>query len=285
MQAPEPPAHAAPPSPPPAKPEPRAFVRWVGVADAAALVLVLASLAAPHVPASPLVAYLVAFTAVAASVVATALATPRLTRAALPAVLAAVALLVLVHVFGLARGANVAGAALVTISLLLGGTCLGAVVGGRIEHPGHLLVVAIVFTLADSFSVFHEAGPTAAIVASETMLPLVALPWPQLGAETPTIAPLLGVGDVVAAALFAAVARRHGLSLGRTAVALFVGLELAMALVVTMARPIPALPTMALAILVAHPEARRLRPADRRQALLGLAVLALVLVAFRLLNR
>lgn len=260
-------------------------MRWLLVADGAALVLAVAAFGAAYVPASPLVAYVVAFTAVSASVIATAVATPRLTRAALPGVLLAVALLVVVHAFGLARGANVVGAALVTIALLLGGTCLGGVVGGRIEHPGHLLVVAIVFTIADSFSVLHEAGPTAAIVASETMLPLVALPWPQLGADEPTIAPILGVGDVVAAALFAAVAKRHGLDLRRTAAALFVGLEVAMALVITLERPIPALPTMALAVLVAHPEARRLRPADRRQALLGLAVLALAYVAFRLLNR
>jgi len=260
-------------------------VRWLVVADAAALAVVVASFVAPHVPASPLVAYLVGFTAVASSVIATALATPRLTRAALPAVLVAVALLVLVHVLGLARGANVIGAALVTIALLLGGSCIGAVVGGRIEHPGHLLVVAVVFTIADSFSVFHEAGPTAAIVASETMLPLVALPWPQLGAAELTIAPILGVGDVVAAALFVAVAKRHGLALWKTGLALFAGLELAMALVITMARPIPALPTMAIAVLIAHPEARRLRPADRRQALLGLGVLTLVYIAFRLVNR
>jgi hypothetical protein len=263
----------------------RALVRWLLVIDAAALGVVLASFAAPHLPATPLVAYLVAFTAVATSVVASALATPTLPRAALAGALAAVVLLVVANVLGLTRGSNPMGAALVTLALLLGGTCIGAVVGGRIEHPGHLLVVALVFTIADSFSVLHEAGPSAAIVASETMLPLVALPWPQLGAEELTIAPILGVGDVVAAALFAGVARRHGLALWKTGLALFFGLEIAMALVVTLARPIPALPTMALAVLVAHPEARRLRPADRRQALLGLAVLALVGVAFLLLNR
>ncbi len=285
MSAPASPAPGTLRVPPSPAPTARAIVRWVLVADAAALVLVLAALAAPSVPATPLVAFIAGFAAVSTSMVATALATPPLPRAALSGVLLAIAALVLVFALDLARGANVGGAAIVTIALLLGGTCVGAVVAGGVEHPGHLLVVAVVFTLVDTFSVFHEAGPSAAIVASETVLSLVALPWPQLGAPTPTIEPFLGVGDVVATALFVGVARKHALGLARTAAALLVGLAVTMTLVVVMRQAIPVLPLLAGAMLVAHPAARRLRREDRRPALLGLLALMLVYVAIWQLNR
>jgi hypothetical protein len=127
--------------------------------------------------------------------------------------------------------------------------------------------------------VFNQAGPTAAIVENETLLSLVALPWPQLGARTTTIEPFLGMGDVIATALFVGVARRHGLHVGRTAAALFGALALTMAVVLLTETPIPVLPFMAFAVLLVHPAARRLRKEDRRPALIGLLGLMLVYAA------
>lgn len=257
----------------------RALVRWFASAVGAALVLVIAALAAPHVPVAPLFAFVIGFAAVATSMVTTALAVPLLPRGALAGVLLAIAAVVLVYAFDLGKGSSVLGAAIVTCALLLGASCVGSVVGGGVEHAGHLLIVAVVFTLVDTFSVFHDAGPTAAIVENETLISLVALPWPQLGARTTTIEPFLGMGDVIATALFVAVARRHGLDVRRTAAALFGALALTMAIVLLTELPIPVLPFMAFGVLLVHPEARRLRREDRKPALLGLVGLMLVYLA------
>ncbi len=265
--------------PPVGTPSLPALGRWFASALGAALVLVLAAVAAPHVPVAPLFAFVIGFAAVSASMVTTALAAPLLPRKALAGVLLAIAALVLVYALGLSRGSNVAGAAVVTCALLLGASCVGSVVAGGVEDPGHLLIVAVVFTLVDTFSVFNQAGPTAAIVENETLLSLVALPWPQLGARTTTIEPFLGMGDVIATALFVGVARRHGLHVGRTAAALFGALALTMAVVLLTETPIPVLPFMAFAVLLVHPAARRLRKEDRRPALIGLLGLMLVYAA------
>lgn len=165
--------------PPIARPSLRALAGWFASAIGAALLLVLAALIAPHVPVAPLFAFVIGFAAVATSMVTTALAVPLLPRGALAGVLLAIAALVLVYALGLSRGSSIAGAAVVTCALLLGASCVGSVVAGGVEDPGHLLIVAVVFTLVDTFSVFHQVGPTAAIVENETLISLVALPWPQ----------------------------------------------------------------------------------------------------------
>lgn len=257
----------------------RALALWFASAVGAALLLAVAALAAPHVPVAPLFAFVVGFAVVACSMVTTALTVPLLPRSALAGVLLAIAALVLVYALDLSRGTSITGAAIVTCALLLGASCVGSVVAGGVEDVGHLLIVAVVFTLVDTLSVFHHAGPTAAIVDNETILPLVALPWPQLGARTLTIEPFLGMGDIVATALFVGVARRHGLDVGRTAAALFGALALTMAIVLLTEIPIPVLPFMAFAILLVHPSARRLRREDRRPALIGLIGLMLVYAA------
>lgn len=274
-----PPAEPKQSLPPIGAPPLRALALWFGSAAGAALVLVVAAFVAPYVPVTPLFAFLIGFAVVAASMVTTALAVPLLPRAALAGVLLAIAALVLVYALGLGHGSNIAGAAVVTFALLLGASCVGSVVAGGVEDPGHLLIVAVVFTLVDTFSVFHAAGPTAAIVENETLISLVALPWPQLGAQTTNIEPFLGMGDIIATALFVGVARRHGLHVGRTAAALFGALALTMAIVLLTEMPIPVLPFMAFAVLLVHPAARRLRRKDRKPAVLGLLGLMLVYLA------
>jgi hypothetical protein len=257
----------------------RALARWFASAIGAALLLVGAALVAPYVPVAPLFAFVIGFAAVATSMVTTALAAPLLPRSALAGVLLAIAALVLVYALDLARGSSITGAAVITCALLLGASCVGAVVARGVEDPGHLLVVAVVFTLVDTASVFHKAGPTAAIVENETLLSLVALPWPQLGARTLTIEPFLGMGDIIATALFVGVAKKHGLDVGRTAAALFGALALTMAIVLLTEIPIPVLPFMAFSVLLVHPRARRLRKQDRKPALIGLLALMLVYAA------
>jgi hypothetical protein len=245
------------------------------VACAAAGLVLGAWVLAPLVPVDPLVAFVVGFGAVTGTTLAAARVAPVLTRTGLAVVvLTAVAMLVTLYVV---QAPEPLGAVLVTAVLLMAGGAVGGAVGGRIEHPGHLLAVVVVSLLVDTFSVYHPAGPTAAVVSQPRALAVLALSWPMLG-STGT-APVLGVGDVIFASLYVAVSRRHGLGARRTIVALAAGLAATMLAVILSGLPIPALVGMGLAVLVAHPEARRLPAKDRRRGRVMLAILVALWLA------
>ncbi len=256
-----------------------AIGRWLAAIATAAATLVLSALIAPHVPvpeAARIVGALLAFGAVGAQVVGVSALTPALGPRWLAALPVPVGLLALVAVLGDAL-APIAAAALVTAGLLGLGTLVGAVVGGLIERPGYLLVVAIVSALVDAFSVLHPAGPTAQLVEIEAAVNVLLLPFPLLG--TDRIEPLLGVGDVAFAALYCVASRRHGLSLPRTAAALAVSLAVTLAVVLATGRGVPALPFLGAAVVLAHPRARRVPPEDRAKATVGVVAIACVLGA------
>lgn len=271
------------PPPPLVQPAPesvrawQSWLRWLVVIGGAEAALAVARSLAPSVDVDPRIAFLIGFSAVSGSAVATAAAVPAASkRVAGLGLLAAAALVVL--------GAplpDLTGALIVTAALLGGATLLGAAVGRAIEHPGQLVFVAVVSAAADAASVFHPSGPSAAMAHSQVALSLVALPWPMLG--TPAIEPMLGAGDVVFTALYLASARRHGLSLARTVVALLVAYLATAVTVLMLERAVPALPILGLAFVLVHPAARRPRPAD---AWRGIAVsAAAVLVVTVLLLR
>jgi hypothetical protein len=218
---------------------------------------------APRVELSPVIAFAIGFSAIAASVLAVSAACPRPRKQALLGVLAsACALLMLVVAGGVVP--TWLAAAVVTIALLTGATLLGALIGAGVEQPGHLLAVAIVSSLADMVSVLSPSGPSAMIAESPVALSVLALPWPMLG--TDAIEPMLGAGDVVFAALYVGAARVHALPLTRTLLALGVGFVATLGCVVWLEQALPALPFLGAAIVIAHPEARRLRLGSPRRA-------------------
>jgi hypothetical protein len=225
----------------------------------------------------PRLAYVVAFLAVTTATVAGASLAPSLSWGHLAVVLfASILSLGALSYWGDALAPSLAAVA-ITVTLLTGGSLVGAAVGGRIDHAGHLLVVVIVSVLVDTFSVFHEAGPTAAVVSRPALMAVLALPWPVLG--TTTFSPVLGVGDVVFAGLYLAASRRFALNLWRTRIAVAAGLVATMVAVIIVVRPLPALVGMGVAMVVAHPEARKLAPEDRRPALLAVGLLVLLWLA------
>jgi hypothetical protein len=226
----------------------------------------------------PRVAYVIGFLVVSSSAVATACACPRLPWPALGFLVIPGVALWVAHA---GPGGPLLAAMLVTASLLFAGTLLGAVVGGAVEHPGQLLFVAIVSSAADLASVAHPSGPSAAVAQSPAALALFALPWPMLGSSP--LEPFLGVGDIVFTALYAVATRRHGLSLARTALAMVLGYVAVMLLVLGLELAIPALPLLGLAVVLAHPQARRPAAADRARGftLSALVVAALVVLLLR----
>ncbi len=222
----------------------------------APLILTIARLSAETIILSVNVAYTIAFVVVACSIVGCALACPN-PRPRITILIVFTAVICLLGLKACAAHMHpLLQACLVTIALLAGGTSLGAWVGYRIETPSHLLAVAVVSSLVDAFSVLHDAGPSAQIAQSAEMLSLLALPWPMLG--TADLIPVIGVGDVVFAALYVGACRVHRLSLVRTCVALSCGFLLTLVALFVFVRPIPALPFLGMCIVIAHPQARSL---------------------------
>ncbi|HMI93121.1 MAG TPA: hypothetical protein VK509_17240 [Polyangiales bacterium] len=251
------------------------WLRWLAVIVWALGMLALARSLSPSLDVEPRLAFLSGFAAVALSAVLTAAACPPIQpRALIGLAFPAAALLALAF----RPAPDLTGALIVTAALLAAASLVGGAVGRAIEHPGQLVFVAVVSAAADAASVFHPSGPSAAMAQSKAALSLVALPWPMLG--TPAIEPLLGVGDVVFTALYLASARRHGLPWRRTMVALLLAYGVTAALVLVLETAVPALPLLGLAVVLAHPEARRPRVADRQRgvalsiaAVLGVAAL------------
>ncbi|MBX7196489.1 MAG: hypothetical protein K1X94_30830 [Sandaracinaceae bacterium] len=161
---------------------------------------------------------------------------------------------------------------MVMAALLLACSSAGALVGARIQHAGHLGVVALVSSIADLASVLGDQGPSAQIAASAPTLSLLAIGGPMLG--TPDLPPMLGAGDLVMISLYAAAAHRFALPERRTWVALAAGVIGAMIAVLALERALPALPFVGVAFVVAHPSTRLPPTHERRTAALGVLVLA-----------
>lgn len=253
---------------------PAAWLRFLFALSGALLGLAASAAAAPHLPLPVLWGYALSFSCVAASTIAVALCTspPPGRRAALWLVpgFGVLAIAWASDAMGLPAALAVAAA------LLALGSVVGTLVGRAIEHPGHLLFVALVSSLADTFSVAHPAGPSAAIAAAPEALALLAISWPMFG--TASIEPLLGVGDVVFTALYVAASRAHALPAPHTVLALALAFVATLLTVLATALPVPALPFLGLAMLVAHPVARVPPAKDRARGFAVVAVLALLLL-------
>lgn len=260
-------------------------MRWLLALTAPGLVLALTAQLAPLFPPPSGVwgAFVgaLAFACVSAEVLTASALTPRLPTRGLWIALGALGALALLATFAASLPLALA-AALVTVTLLTLGTSAGGVVGQAIEQPGHLLVVAAVSAAVDALSVLHPSGPTAQIIRHEAAVSVLILPWPILG--TRNIDPVLGVGDVAFAAIYLAAARRHGLSIRRSVVALSLALAGTLVAVFVTGRGVPALPFLGAAMVAAHPEARRLPEEDRAKAVVGLLALAAVVAGLLYLS-
>jgi hypothetical protein len=255
---------------------------WLAYCACSALSVLLAGAAFPGGSASAELAYMVAFGAVslqitgAASLRAGAPAFPVWERSLWP-------LLVLALLAVDAAPASAAFAALVTLLLLVAGSSLGAALGRRIGASGHVLAVALVSALVDIWSVLDPRGPSAqvaqAVVDEPTRLSALVLWFPAIGATTPM--PLIGVGDVFFAGVYAAALQKHGVGAGRTRFALFFGLIAGMLATLFWARALPLLPFMGAAVLCTDRRLSSLDAHERRTVALSVGLLAMW-VAFRL---
>jgi hypothetical protein len=232
---------------------------------------------APALPVGETAADVLAVAWVLLATIASVSVAPREAPPASPRLLVAVVvvgalLLVVTDRTGLSRA---------TLGLQVGGLLLvargvGVGIGERIAHPGHVLPASVVAACADVASVLSPEGPTSAIVASERALSVFALAAPVLGTEAVTL--LLGLGDLVFVSMVVAVAYRHGLGRARVFGGALAGLVAAFALSAATGVAVPALVTVAAGVVLAEPRFRVLPRAERRVALVGMAV-AVTLVA------
>jgi hypothetical protein len=237
---------------------------------------------APHVAVGVYVAYVLAFLVVSAEIVLVS----RLTVIERPVVLALI-VAAGVTTLVLLRGQDVslAGALTVNMALLLVGGCLGANLGARIEQPGHLLAVAAISAVADLWSVYDPKGLSARMAEHAAQAPdalvLFALPWPMLG--TPHIAPIIGAGDILFTALYLAGYERHGLKLKRAMVGMMLAYALGLLAILISERPVPLLPLLGGAALLADTRTCSLPAHERRTVWVMLAGLG-ILLALRFLR-
>jgi hypothetical protein len=164
------------------------------------------------------------------------------------------------------------------LGIFLVATTVGTHVGSRVESPGHILPVAMLSAAVDLWSVTSTSGPTHAIVQTPSLLRLLTVMVPIPPSREPE--PMIGFGDVVFAALYLAITTRFGLSLRRSTSVLYVSMIIAGLTAAALEAPVPALPFMGLALVLAHPEARRVPSADRNITVGAGVLLALSVIRF-----
>jgi hypothetical protein len=249
---------------------------WLGTLALCSSGFLVTTRLAPYSTFAPLSAHVFGFSCVVACAIAASASVPSQRRWLLLGASCGLGALIAIARSG-ATGPLAAVGVLVTLSML--GSAVGALVGSRIQHPGHLLFVALVSGLADILSVTQPGGVSRAIAEQPQALALLALPWPMLGThETP---PFLGVGDVIFTSLYWSASRKHGLRLWRTALALVLGYALVTWTVIALARPIPVLPFLGVCMLLVQARSRTPAARDRRGAW-AMTALTLLIAAWAL---
>jgi hypothetical protein len=159
---------------------------------------------------------------------------------------------------------------LVDTALVAAAWAIGTSLGRRIEHPGHLLPACVVVACADLSSVVSQWGPTHAIAENDAALSIVSITFPVPG--TTGFAPALGVGDLVFIAIVFGAVMAHGLSLARATLSCGLGIAAAGAASAALETAIPALVPIAAAVVLGLPDARRVRPHERRAATVAIVI-------------
>jgi hypothetical protein len=245
---------------------------WFAAGLACCALVLVTGRGAYAFPLSARVAFSIGFLAVSGEILLMSRLAPALHARALWGVLLAVG-----GLLSLVSGARLTpeSAGLATAALLWTGSLLGASLGTRIEKPGHILAVAAVSALADLWSVYDPAGPSAVLAQKLAEQPerisAFALSFPMLG--TSHIPALIGAGDLLFCALYLAAFERHGLALRRALVGLGVGFAMGLGLLLWLERPLPLLPLLGAGVVLAD---RRARSLDAREGRTVLAVLGLV---------
>ena len=134
------------------------------------------------------------------------------------------------------------------LARILAAACLGIVLARYITSVGTVVIIVLAAIAADLFSVF--AGPTRALVQEDSpLLDGLLLVFPTFGSA---LGFGLGLSDFIFLALFAAASRFLHLRYAATLLGLCFATFLAVTAGLLLARPLPALPFIALAFVVVN---------------------------------
>ena len=134
------------------------------------------------------------------------------------------------------------------LGLIAAAVGLGVLVARGLQKPNYLIMAAIVGAVTDIFSVY--AGPSKAIIASPSVFPYVSYQWGVIGQGA--VISCVGAGDFIFLALYFAGTRRFGLNDRKTFVAMSAAFALGFLSLLFSPRGIPALPFMAIMLLLVH---------------------------------
>ena len=134
------------------------------------------------------------------------------------------------------------------LARILAAACVGVSLARYITSVGTALIIVVAAIGADIFSVF--AGPTEALVRTDSpLLDFLLLVFPTFGS------PLgfgLGLSDFIFLALFAAAARSLNLRYAATLLGVCAAAFLAVTAGLLLARPLPALPFIAIVFVLVN---------------------------------
>lgn len=133
------------------------------------------------------------------------------------------------------------------LGILAAAIGIGLLVARGLKQPNYLIMAAIVGAVTDIFSVY--LGPSKHLITSE-VFPYVAYQWGLIGQGD--ILPCVGAGDFIFMTLYFAGARRFGLNARKTYVAMCVALAIGYLSLLVSPNGIPALPFMAVLLLLVH---------------------------------
>jgi hypothetical protein len=134
------------------------------------------------------------------------------------------------------------------LARILAAACLGIVLARYVTSIGTVLIIVLAAIAADLFSVF--AGPTRVLVREDSpLLDGLLLVFPTFGSA---LGFGLGLSDFIFLALFAAASRFLHLRYAATLLGLCFAAFLAVTAGLLLARPLPALPFIALAFVVVN---------------------------------
>ncbi len=171
-----------------------------------------------------------------------------------------------------------------SVLFLLACVGLGKFIARIVRERNLLLPVCLVAALADIYTVFW--GPTGkALEYAPKLVEKLSVAIPKLGSASGTegiaglsFVAVMGLGDIIFAALFFAAAARFGLNLQRTFWGVLMAIVVGMFVVLfSPVGPLPLLPFIVVGFLLANHDAFVISAQERRSLLIAGAFLAIIL--------
>ena len=168
----------------------------------------------------------------------------------------------------------------INIALMGIAICGGILLSGIIRKPSYIIPLAIAAGLADVWSV--SVGVSSEIAQSRTAMNFLLFTFPVAGRG---VLPIIGVTDFMFAAMFLSLSWRFGFPIRRTQVLVAASIVVSIGIAVFAGIGVPVLPVMGLFFITGqYRYVRTVDPGERREALLGILIIAAALGVLTLIK-